>query len=79
MVASAVGELPRVLDGGRLGALVPPGDVRALAVALARLRADAPRRTELRAAGRAAVLERHTWTAVVERSLQLAGRERVAR
>lgn len=79
VVASAVGELPRVLDGGRLGALVPPGDVGVLAAALARLRADAPRRTELRAAGRSAVLERHTWTAVVERSLQLAGRERVAR
>jgi len=34
VVATGVGSVPRVLDDGRLGTLVPPGDVDALAAAL---------------------------------------------
>ncbi len=34
VVASAVGEIPNLLDGGRFGRLVPPGDVDSLAEAL---------------------------------------------
>lgn len=72
VVASAVGQVPGALDGGRLGVLVPPGDVGALAQALADLRADPVRRASLAALGRAAAVERHTWRAVVDRVLGLA-------
>ena len=78
VVASAVGQLPAALDGGRLGRLVRPGDAGALAAALAELRADAGRRAELRAAGRRAVLERHTWAQVVQRTLAHAPGRRAA-
>ena len=42
VVASAVGEIPKVLDHGRAGLLVPPGDAYALAAAITRL-IDDPR------------------------------------
>lgn len=69
VVASAIGQLPSALDGGRLGRLVRPGDADALATALIELRSDARRRAELRTAGRRQVLERHTWAQVVQRTL----------
>ncbi len=72
VVASAVGQVPGALDAGRLGVLVPAGDVGALARALRDLRADQPRRASLAALGRAAAVERHTWRAVVDRVLDLA-------
>ena len=73
VVASAVGQLPDALDGGRLGVLVEPGDPAALAAAVRDLRADVVRRSALRRATRQAALERHTWDAVVDRVLALAG------
>ncbi|GIG35218.1 glycosyltransferase family 4 protein [Cellulomonas pakistanensis] len=79
VVASAVGQVPGALGGGRLGALVPPGDAGALAAALADLRADAPGRARLAAEGRRAAEERHTWRAVVERTLAHARLAGVAR
>lgn len=72
VVASAVGQVPDALDGGRLGELVQPGDVAALAQALDDLRGDQDRRSRLVTAGRAAAVERHTWRAVVDRVLALA-------
>ena len=36
VVASGVGAIPEVLDGGRCGLVVPPGDVGALAAAMVR-------------------------------------------
>lgn len=75
VVASAVGQVPAALDGGRLGVLVPPASTAALAGALAALRADEGRRLALRRATRQAAVERHTWTAVVDRVLALAGRQ----
>lgn len=77
VVASAVGELPELLSGdagnrlgesserisaGQRGLLVPPGDEDALANALDQLAARPQLRTRLAFAGRAAVVERHTWT-----------------
>lgn len=73
VVASAVGQVPGALDRGRLGVLVEPGNAAALAAAVRALRADPRRRAELRHLARAAVLERHTWEAVVGRVLALVG------
>jgi glycosyltransferase involved in cell wall biosynthesis len=47
VVATAVGGVPELLDGGRAGMLVPPGDVAALADAVAVLTDDGDRRSQL--------------------------------
>jgi len=60
VVATRVGGLAEVMDGGEAGVLVPPGDAAALADALARLAADAPLRRQLAVAGRRRVVERHS-------------------
>lgn len=73
VVASRVGQVSGALDGGRLGVLVAAGDAGALARAIADLRADVEWRAALGRAGRANVVAHHTWEAVVERSLALAG------
>jgi glycosyltransferase involved in cell wall biosynthesis len=69
VVASRVGQLEGLLDDGRTGVFVAPGDARALARALAALRTDVGARRALAAAGRALVERDHTWDAVVRRSL----------
>lgn len=51
VVASALGGVPELIDDGRTGVLVAPGDARSLATALRDLLRDAPRRMAL---GRAA-------------------------
>lgn len=71
VVASAVGQLPALLDHGGLGVLVPPGDRAALGRALTALRSDTATRAALRTAGRAAAEQRHTWSGVVEQILDL--------
>lgn len=58
VVASAVGGIPEIIDSGDQGLLVPPGDVSALASALAALVDDRPRRLALGRAARARALER---------------------
>lgn len=73
VVASEVGQVPAALQDGQLGVLVRPGDAEALAAALQQLRLDTERRTTLRALAREAAVERHTWAAVVDRILDLAG------
>lgn len=78
VIASAVGQIPAALDGGRLGRLVRPGDPAALSRAVAELRHDQARRVELRHAGRAAVLARHTWAALVDRVLTARAQSRAA-
>ncbi len=55
VVATAVGGVPDVLDGGRAGRLVAYGDPRALARAVAATREEPARTHELVAAGRARV------------------------
>lgn len=78
VVASAVGPLPRTLEHGRLGTLVPPADPSAVARAVAALADDPARRAALGAAARDAAVARHDWTRVVDRILALAGVDRVA-
>ncbi|MET9962427.1 glycosyltransferase [Streptomyces sp. NPDC006326] len=64
VVASAVGgQLDTVADG-ETGRLVPPGDPRALADAVAALLADAALRRAYGAAGRRRVLSRYGWDRV---------------
>ncbi len=67
--AVAASDLPafsRVLDGGALGVLVPPGDPAALARALAALLSDPARRARLAAAASLAV-PRYDWSVVGHR------------
>jgi len=52
VVASAVGGIPEVVDDGKTGLLVPPGDEDALAAALTELVADRDRATRMGIAGR---------------------------
>ncbi|HEX6488858.1 MAG TPA: glycosyltransferase family 4 protein [Candidatus Dormibacteraeota bacterium] len=58
-------------DGGRLGVLVPYGQVEPLAGALQELAASPARRRELGEAGRRRLLERYTLDAVVDRYHEL--------
>ncbi len=78
VIGSAIGEIPDVLDHGRLGRLVPPGDPAALADELVLLRRDHDERRRLRTATRQAALSRHSWAGVVDRSLALLDLEAVA-
>ena len=56
VIASDVGGLPEIVADGRTGVLVPPGDVDALARAIAELAGDPVRAAELGAAGRVRAL-----------------------
>ena len=58
MIASSVQGLREVLDDGRTGLLVPPGDPARLAEAIEGLLADPSRGAALAAAGRAEALAR---------------------
>jgi glycosyltransferase involved in cell wall biosynthesis len=72
VVASRVGGLADVLDHGRIGVLVEPGDATALAAAVAELRADPVRRDALGRAARLRAVARHDWSSVVCSALSLA-------
>lgn len=76
VVASAVGAVPEILDEGRFGALVPPGDADRLADALAALWRDPERCRSAAAAGRQAVLLRYTADRCLDRLLAAYGRAR---
>ncbi|PYG00470.1 Glycosyltransferase involved in cell wall bisynthesis [Georgenia satyanarayanai] len=73
VVASAVGQLPGVVEHGRTGFLVPGSDPTALAGTLGMLAGDRRLRAQVGRAAREHVASGHTWTHVVERSLAAAG------
>lgn len=75
VVASAVGELPTVVEHDVTGLLVPGSDAVALGGALGRLGSDAGLRDRLGAAARQRAIAHHTWRRVVGRSLAAAGVE----
>jgi glycosyltransferase involved in cell wall biosynthesis len=61
VIASRVGGLPEVVLDGETGLLVPPGDVNALAAAMARLLSEPELRARMGQAGRRFVLEHYRW------------------
>jgi glycosyltransferase involved in cell wall biosynthesis len=72
VVASRTGQLPQLLDHGRCGVLVTPGDTLALAGALRDLARDPGRRRNLARAGRATVVAEHRWDHVAAVTLDHA-------
>lgn len=64
IVASAVGDLPEILDGGAAGLLVPPGDTASLATALRRLLTDRALAAGLGAAARRRAVEHYSYAAM---------------
>jgi glycosyltransferase involved in cell wall biosynthesis len=75
VVASRIGQLKNLIEEGRNGLLVTPGDAAGLAAALERLQSDPELRARLGQAARSTVLEQYTWDAVAQRVLCLAGLE----
>lgn len=61
VVASRIGQVGRIVEDGRTGLLLEPGDAAELARALLRLANDAPLRTALGRRARDEVTRRHTW------------------
>jgi alpha-maltose-1-phosphate synthase len=71
VVASAVGGILEVVDDGRTGLLVPPGDPDELAAALRRVLDDRQLAVRFGAAGRRRVEERFSWASVAERTARV--------
>jgi glycosyltransferase involved in cell wall biosynthesis len=70
IVASRLGQIGEVLEHGRTGLLVEPGDEAGLSEAISKL-ANAPElRAQLGAAARERARERHTWTASAMRVVE---------
>jgi glycosyltransferase involved in cell wall biosynthesis len=66
VIASAVGGIPELVDPGRTGLLVAPGDARALADAIERLRSDDGLRASLSSEARSYAMERLGWPRFAE-------------
>lgn len=66
VVASTVGGIPELLDDGRLGRLVVPGDIDRLSAVLTELAGDAAERARLGRAGREAAVASYSIHAHVE-------------
>jgi len=71
IVATAVGEVPMVLDGGRAGALVAPGNATALARALATVLDDPAYVQQLSAAAASRAAEEYSFDTMVDRYVTL--------
>ena len=74
VVATAVGGIPDLVEDGRTGRLVAPGDPAALAAALAGVAADPEAARRLGAAARERVVEGNSWEAIARRYLHVIGR-----
>jgi glycosyltransferase involved in cell wall biosynthesis len=71
VIASAVASLPEIVDDGRTGFLVPPGDPAAIGSAIERLRCDAELWRAASVAGRERVEAHFSWSAVASRCLRI--------
>jgi glycosyltransferase involved in cell wall biosynthesis len=69
VVATPVGGIPGLVEDGRTGLLVPPGDGGALRAAIERLLADPELRRRLGNAARERVTELCSWERVVDQTL----------
>lgn len=67
IVASSSGQIPEVIEDGRNGILVPPGDSDAMHLALQRLLDDLPLRERLANQARNDAILRHSWAKYVDR------------
>ena len=74
VVASGLGPVREVLEDGRTGVLVPPGDARALAEGIDAVLADPALARRLAGEARAEV-EKYTWSGRTRRILERAGIE----
>ena len=70
VVASAIGQIPQVLDGTGAGILVPPSDAVALGTVLDTLSEDLPTRQDMSRRARRLAVERHDWNRVVDAVLE---------
>jgi glycosyltransferase involved in cell wall biosynthesis len=66
VVASRVGGVSEIVEDGRTGLLVPPGDAPGLAAAIARLLEDEVERARLAVAARSYVQQRHDVSVMVD-------------
>ncbi|WP_412741080.1 glycosyltransferase family 4 protein [Krasilnikovia sp. MM14-A1259] len=73
VVASAIGPIPSLVDDGRTGLLVAPGDADALAAALHRIATEDELASELGEAGRRLVQSRYTWPTQIARMTAVLG------
>ena len=73
-VATNVQSIPEILDEGRAGLLVSPGELEALAEAMIRLLTDDDLAREIGAAGRRRVERQFTWDRVAERMAPVLSR-----
>lgn len=67
VIGSDVGGITDIVTDGETGILVPPGDAKALAAAIARVAGDPALAAQLRVAGPRHVREHFAWDAIVER------------
>lgn len=73
VIGSDVGGIPSLIEPGRTGLLVPPGNAAALRGAIRLLLDDPGLRDRLGRAGRRLVTERASWDTVTERTLAVYG------
>lgn len=66
VVASAIGQIPQILDGTDAGVLVAPSDAQALADTIDELVVDAERRDRMARNARALAVSRHSWAKAVD-------------
>lgn len=76
VIATRQGDLPLLIEHGRTGVLVEPGDVDGMAEWALALHRDRARAAALGAAARAEVLRRHTWERRVQELEEMAGAAR---
>ncbi len=71
VIASEEGEVSTMLDGGRCGILVPPGEIEPLANEIVRLAGDSDLRRDLGTAAQQRVEEHYDWSVTIQQVIEL--------